>query len=251
MSSKIKGNFWLQDMGRREWAVGLAKALLIYCTVLYLFYESVVPGIVLFPFFVLYIREWLEDTAMKKEQEFRVQFCDSIQALSSSLKTGYSIENAIRETRKDLSSVYGEDARIIKEYDQMIAKMNMNITAVQAMEEFADRVRQEDTDNFVTVFVSSKSSGGDSVEMIRRAVRMIREKMETEHEIQTILAAKKLEFRIMCAVPLGIILYMKLTFGDFLDVLYGNAAGITVMSVCLLVYGAAYCYGRKILRIEV
>ena len=80
---------------------------------------------------------------------------------------------------------------------------------------------------------------------------MISEKIDTEKEIQTVIAAKKLEFEIMCAVPFVIIIYMKLTFGDFLSVLYGNPAGAAVMSVCLGVYIAAYRFGRKTVRIEV
>lgn len=87
--------------------------------------------------------------------------------------------------------------------------------------------------------------------MIRKAVRTISEKIDTEKEIQTMLASKKLEFDIMCAVPFVIIAYMKLTFGDFLDVLYGNAAGAAVMTVCIILYAGAYLLGRKLIRIEI
>lgn len=251
MNSKIKASLWLQDIRRGEYVYGILKTTAVYIAVLYLFYESVLPGVFLFPVWILYGRDWLEDMAGKKEEEFRIQFRDSIQAVSAALKAGYSAENAMREARKDLASIYRKDTRIMKEYDRMIVKMNMNRTAGQVLEEFADRVRQEDVENFVTVFVSAKKSGGDSIGIIRRSVRTISEKIDTEKEIQTMLAARKLEFRIMCAVPLGIILYMKLTFGEFLNVLYGNLPGAAAMSVCLGVYVAAYCYGRKILRIEV
>ena len=65
------------------------------------------------------------------------------------------------------------------------------------------------------------------------------------------IASEKLEFNIMCTVPFTIILYMKLTFGEFLSVLYGNPAGAAVMTVCVCVYMAAYSLGRRIVRIEV
>ena len=82
-------------------------------------------------------------------------------------------------------------------------------------------------------------------------MKIISEKIDTEKEIHTMLASKKLEFEIMCAVPFVIILYMKMTFGDFLEVLYGNTAGMIVMSICFAVYIAAYRLGRYITRIEV
>lgn len=80
---------------------------------------------------------------------------------------------------------------------------------------------------------------------------LISGKIDTEQEIQTMFASKKLEFEIMCAVPFFIILYMKLTFGEFLSVLYENAAGRCFMTICLIAYIAAYSFGRKIIHIEV
>ncbi|HIV52010.1 MAG TPA: type II secretion system F family protein [Candidatus Mediterraneibacter norwichensis] len=197
------------------------------------------------------MKEWAEDKARQKEQQFRSQFRDSIQAMSAALKAGYSVENAIRETRKDILPMYGKDARIIKEYERMTVRLNMNCPAAQVLEEFSDRVRQEDVENFVNVFAAAKVSGGDSISIIRNAVRTISEKIETEKEIDTLLASKKLEFDIMCAVPFVIILYMKMTFREFLEVLYGSPAGIVTMSICLAVYIGACQFGRKVIRIEV
>jgi tight adherence protein B len=55
----------------------------------------------------------------------------------------------------------------------------------------------------------------------------------------------------MTMIPLGMVLYMKISFPEFLDVLYGNIAGVIIMSICLLVYVVAYEMGRRIVEIEV
>ena len=170
--------------------------------------------------------------------------------MGAALKVGYSVENAIREAEKDLASMYEEDVRIRKEYRKMVHQLDMKMAAVNVMEQFSERMKQEDTSDFVTVFSSAKASGGDSIAIIRNAVKMISEKIETEQEIQTMIASKKLEFEIMCSVPFFIILYMKVTFGEFLNVLYGNILGISFMTICLIVYMGAYRFGKKIIRIE-
>ena len=218
---------------------------------LYVFYDSFLPAPVLIPVWLLYIKDWLEDQSKKKEQEFMQQFKDSIQAAASLLKAGYSVENAIREAGKDLAPMYAEDARIRKEYARMTHQLDMNMTAEDVLAGFAKRTGQEDVENFVNVFSAAKKSGGDSIAIIRNAVKVISEKIDTEKEIQTMLASKKLEFDIMCAVPFVIILYMKLTFGDFLNILYGNITGAVIMSICICVYIGAYSFGRRIIRIEV
>ena len=182
------------------------------------------------------MKEWLEEMTDKKEEEFRVQFKDSIQIMAGALKAGYSAENAIRETCHDLKPMYKSESRIIKEYEIMIRKLKIHIPVGQVLSEFAENVEQEDVDNFVTVFTTAQKSGGDSIVIIKDAVKVISEKME---------------FEIMSMIPFGMIGYMKLTFGDFLKVLYGNPAGIIVMSICLALYFTAYIWGKKMIKIEV
>ena len=180
-----------------------------------------------------------------------LQFRDSIQAAASALKAGYSVENAIREAGRDIAPMYGEDTRIRIEYARMTHQLDMNMTAEDVLSGFAERTGQEDVENFVNVFSAAKKSGGDSIAVIRNAVKLISGKIDTEKEIETMIASQKLEFNIMGAVTFVIILYMKLTFGECLSVLYGNPAGAAVMTVCLCVYLSAYWLGRKIICIEV
>lgn len=251
LSCRIRKSSWLQDIKKHEYLIGLAKSTVIFGLILYLFYESFLPGIILFPVWGFYMKEWLEEMTDKKEEEFRVQFKDSIQIMAGALKAGYSAENAIRETCHDLKPMYKSESRIIKEYEIMIRKLKIHIPVGQVLSEFAENVEQEDVDNFVTVFTTAQKSGGDSIVIIKDAVKVISEKMETEKEIQTMIASKKLEFEIMSMIPFGMIGYMKLTFGDFLKVLYGNPAGIIVMSICLALYFTAYIWGKKMIKIEV
>lgn len=227
------------------------KGTLIFVAVSYLFYESLLPAVLFFPLWGVYMKEWAEEMAGKKEIEFRNQFRDCIQAIAAALKAGYSAENAIREAKKDISPMYGKDARIMRELEIMVRQLDMNRTVSRVLEGFAERVRQEDAENFVTVFAAAKKSGGDSIAIIRNSVKIISEKIDTEKEIQTMLASKKLEFRIMCVIPFIIIIYMKITFGEFLEALYGNTAGTIVMSICLAIYIAAYRLGRNLIQIEI
>ncbi len=240
-----------QDIRKYEYAIGVLKATAATAVMSYVFYDSLIPAPLLLPVWMIYMRDWHDDISRKKEQELRQQFRDSIQVMASALKAGYSIENAIREAGKDISPVYSEETRIRKEFERMERQMDMNMSAEEVLKGFAERTGQEDIENFVNVFAAAKKSGGDSIAVIRDAVKIISGKIDTEKEIQTMIASKKMEFDIMCAVPFAIILYMKLTFGEFLNVLYGNMAGAAIMSLCIFVYMGAYVYGRKIIRIEV
>ena len=208
---------WLQDIKKSEYILGAIKTTAVFLLILYVFYGTFAAAPFLIPVWFLYMRDWIRDTAGKKEQQF----------IRQAAELGHP------------------------EYDRMTHQLELKMPVAGVLEQFAERTGQEDVEDFVNVFAAAKKSGGDSITIIRNAVRIISGKIDTEKEIQTMIASNKLEFEIMCAVPFAIILYMKLTFGEFLSVLYGNMAGMIIMTVCLCVYIAAYCIGRRIIRIDV
>lgn len=217
----------------------------------YLFYNHWIAAILLLPVSLFYLHQWREDCCHKKELEFRGQFREGMQILSSALKAGYSVENAIRAAEKDLQPLYPKNSRIRREFNRMIHELDMNQTAEQVLKDMSERIRQEDVENFVTVFAVSKRTGGDSIAILKNTVRIIGEKIDVEREIQTLLASKKLEFQIMCIIPLGMVLYMRMAFPEFLSVLYGSLPGVILMTICLGVYAFAWRLGWKMIQIEV
>lgn len=251
MNYKKEINFWLQDIDKKDILLGVLSGLGLILLVAYLFYGSIWPSIFLSPYLIFHMKAWKQKQIQKKKQEFRLQFTEAIQAISASLQVGYSSENALKEAFVDLQLIYPKDARILKELYYMIRQMEMNLSLEQIFHEFGKRTKDPDVELFATVFSLSKRAGGDMVEVIRNAVWQIGEKIEVKQEIELMIAAKKMEFRIMSLIPLGMILYIKLSFASFMDVLYGNLVGVVFMSICLLFYAGAYEWGRRMMEIEV
>lgn len=217
----------------------------------YLFYDHWAACIFLIPLFGVYWNQWKADCIRKKEDKFLEQFREGILAVASALSTGYSVENAIREAWKDMQPMYRKRERILEEFGKMVHQLDVNMTAEEVMRQFAGRVKTEEVDNFVIVFVAAKRMGGDSIAIIRNAAKTISDKIEVEKEIRTMLAAKNFEFKIMCGIPFLIIFYMRISFPEFMEVLYRNLPGAVFMTICLGMYLAACYMGRKIIRIEV
>ena len=108
----------------------------------------------------------------------------------------------------------------------------------------------EDILEFAEVFRFAKRSGGNFGKIIQNTIFRIGEKIETEHEIQTILAGRKMEQKVMNIVPVGLLLYLNLTSKEFLAPLYGNFFGICVMSVAFFVYLVALALSKKMIQIQ-
>lgn len=229
----------------------IAKALGITAATAWLYYRSFWMVILLLPLFWWHLRLMEKELEQRKELEFLIQFKEAVQALSSALNTGYSVENGVKETQKELQLIYPEQARVCREFTFMVRELKVQIPVEQVFTELADRIQTEDVRSFVTVFAVARKSGGDMIAIIRNTVDQIADKIDVRREIDTILAAKKYEFRVMSLIPYGIIGYMAVSFPEFMDGLYGTVLGIGVMTGCLAIYLGAYYLGLKLTKIEV
>ena len=249
--TRDRKNCWQQDVTKKEYLWYAAKAAGLTMITAWLYYRSVLMAIPLVPLLIWHLRMMEAEGIKKKETEFQMQFKEAIQAVSSALNTGYSVENAFKEAQKELRLIYPEGARISKELLIITRQLQIHVPLEQILEEFGERTQTEDVQNFVTVFAAAKRSGGNMIAIIQDTVRQIGDKIDVKREIDTILASKRYEFRVMSAVPYAIIGYMSLSFPEFMDCLYGNILGIGVMTVCLAIYMGAYYLGVRMIRIEV
>lgn len=246
-----KVRYDIYDMSISEYIKHISTALLIIAAIAYLFYRSVIAFLIFLPFVFFYIKRKKKELLKKSQKELTFQFKEAIMAVSASLGAGYSVENAFIEAAKDLKNLYGQDAVIVHEFSGIRRRLATNETMESILIDFAKRSGAMDVMDFADVFVTAKRSGGDLVSIIRRTAYHIGDKIEVKREIDTLMSSKKMEQSIMNMVPFFIILYVSLNSPGFLDVLYGNVMGVVIMSICLVLYLAAYQIADKIVSIEV
>ena len=231
--------------------VAAAEFLALDALVSLLFYRSWIPFALflgIFPFFLKQKR-----TACRKQQILQMQreFLDGMQFTLTALQAGYAMENAFAEALSELRKLYEPDAFIVKEFRYLAAQLQMNVPAETLIMSLAVRSGVEDIRNFADVFVTARKTGGDMIAIIRNTISGMRQKEETREEIETVLAGKRLEQRIMSVIPLFILFYVSLTSPGLLSGMYSTGIGIAVMTGCLLVYGGAFLWGRKIMDIQI
>lgn len=238
-------------MGIKELGLCACAGGVIAGAIAWLFYRSY-WGMLLFPFIaVFYGKQYKEKQIKKRREQLLREFKDTMQAVSAALLAGYSMENAWREAEKEMLELLGEDSLMYAEVHQLNSAVRMNEPLEKMLADFAARSGCEEIESFSEVFSFAKRSGGDFPKIIRTTVQKLAGRMAVEREIATVLAGKKLEGRIMNVMPIGILAYMTLTSGNFLDALYGNVTGIFVMSLALLVYAATLKLSEYILDIKV
>lgn len=247
----IKYVYKKYEMSKKQYMMALFKGILIVLTISYLFYENFIFAIVFMPYIHIYIKKSAKVIQRKGKQDFVNQFKDGMLAVSFSLNVGYSIENSFKEALGELILLYGNKSNIVVQFKTIIYRINMNENIEDILDDFAAQSNIEDIMYFAEVFRYAKRSGGDLISIIRNTANTISEKIEVKNEIETVISGKQMEQKIMSMVPFGIIVYLKLSSPEFIEGLYGNVAGIMVMTICLLLYILSDWLAQRIVRIEV
>ena len=216
-----------------------------------MFYRSWGAVVLWFPVCWLWVRWRREQASERRKKQLYFHFRDFTSAMQFAVCAGYSLENAVKEAYCDLKQSYGEKDIMVRELKDMCNQLGLSIPVEQLFMDLAVRSTLEDIQMFANVLVISKRTGGNMEAVMKNTGRIIAGKIETEREIMSSVAARKYEQTIMSIIPLGIILYIQISFPDFMRVLYGNLFGVTVMTLCLGVYLTAWWLGQKIAKIEV
>ena len=229
----------------KDWIEYFVRVAVKGLVIGYLFYDSLKMCALCIPFFIVDYREMKKDKLKSQKRELTLQFKAMMEALVTSLTAGYSLERAFSDARRDLTFLYDDKAMIFKELDEIISGLQVNIPIEKLLKDLGDRSGVEDIENFANVVAAAKRSGGNLIRIIEKTVRSLEEEMET------MITAKKLEEKIMMIMPYGILLYLRISSGGFLDVLYHNAFGVILMTVFLAGVYVANVWASKIMDIPV
>lgn len=251
--SKTKpGDYDIYIMRPGEKAKYIALAAMAIFAVGFIFYRSVIFSALLTPLALLYPRFKTREISKKRKTELNIQFRDMLYSLSSSLSAGKSVETAFKEVLRDLAVLYPDpETDIIRETEHIVKRIELNENIEALLADFARRSHIEDIENFADVFQTCKRTGGNIVEVIRNTSNVISDKIEIMQEIDTMLAERKLEQKVLTVLPVLIILLLQITSWDYIQPVYTTGTGRVVMSLALVLFTLAYYLSRRITDISI
>jgi tight adherence protein B len=218
----------------------------------YLFYHHYAAA-ALCSLFGLWVPGWRRRSRIRKrKEELKLQFKQGLHALVSSLTAGRSVENAFAAAVDDLQFLYtNPDTFILVEFRRITRKIANGETVEGALGDFGRRSGLEELRQFTEVFATCKRTGGNLAEVMRRTAQMIGEKMEVEQEIGVLLAQKRFESKILGVAPVAVIGMLYWSSPDYMEPLYGNAAGAVIMTVCLVIFAGCWWLTGRLMEMKI
>lgn len=203
------------------------------------------------PIVAFFCRFRYRDAVEKNRRLVRLHFRDFLTAVHIAVRSGYSLENAVRSGCRDTRLLYGKSDLLVQELERLIRQLEYRVPVEKLFRELGKTTGIREIQSFAEMITITKRTGGNLGKVLGDSWRVLNRRMDTEMEIETLMTAKKYEQSVMSLMPAGMILYLRFTFPGFVEHLYGNAAGVLIMSIALVCYLAAFFLGRWIVRIEV
>lgn len=247
----MKTDYRQYELSIKEKISFLATGYVGVFTVLYLFYHSIVFSMAGGLLSCLFLQKYSWLLGERRRALLTTQFKDLLYSLSASIAANLRISEALEDGMEHLRVMYGDDAPMVVELKHMVKGISENRESdIRLLLDFAERSGCEDIDNFVQVYMTCRTMGGDLEKVLKSTTDILVDKMNIDREIKTLTAQKKFEGKIISAIPLIVVLFLNVFSPDYLMPLYTTAAGRLIMTMALAGIAAAFYMMERLTNIN-
>ncbi|MBQ6292318.1 MAG: type II secretion system F family protein [Lachnospiraceae bacterium] len=213
----------------------------------FLFYRGTAALVPALPGAYVLARVAAHKYARRQKRILTEQLKDWLISVTGFLRTGFALENAMREAAKETETMHGADSMMACEAREMLRLLSLQTPPEMMLRDFAARSGLADTAELARVIAVAKRLGGNYLPVLKRMASAMEARRMVREETEAALAGQKLEYHIMCLVPAGILLYLNLTSPDLTAGLY-SGGGRILMAAALPFYLLAVLVGDRMLE---
>jgi tight adherence protein B len=194
---------------------------------------------------------YIKQIEYRLKREMSDQFRDLLYSLSASIATGRQMREALEDATEALKIIYDEKSLLCIELTKILKQVGeTNESLEKLLLEFADRTKVQDIQSFVDIYMVSRKTGGNLEKVIHKTADILLERMELEKSIRVLTAQKRMESRIMVIMPFLVLLFLRVSSPEYLQVMYSTWFGRMLMSIALISIISSYLLSMKFTQIE-
>jgi len=222
-------------------SVGEFILLSLLCAVLGLLLGRRIGGVIV-PFLTI-IAGAMPYANLKRQQasrmkKFESQLPEAIDMLVNAMKSGYSLQAAIKFAGDEMPEPLGPE--FTRVYDEQRLGMEMR----NALLNLQSRVDTIDCKMFVTALLLQRETGGNLAEVLSTLATLMRERVGMRAQIDTLTAEPRMSAIILSLLPVALFFGLALLNRDFLSPLWLTPTG----RLLLLYGGISVIVGFLVLR---
>jgi tight adherence protein B len=190
-------------------------------------------------------REWVVRTLARRRNRFAEQLPDALQVVASALRSGHSFAGALAVV------VDGSSEPMKKEMQRVVADEQRGVPIQDTRGVGAERMASRDVEQLALVAQLQREAGGDAAEVVDRVAETVRERFDLKRLIQTLTMQGRMSRWIVSALPIVIVLAVRLENPHYFHPLVSSLGGRIVLGFAAAWAVAGSFAIKRIVDIEV
>ena len=200
-----------------------------------------IAAIAAFPLPKVYLN-FLRKQRMRK---FNEQLEDALLSMSSSLKAGFSINQALeviaQENRRPISF----------EFNLLIQELRLGVSLDDALEKMTRRLDCPDFELVAVSILTARQTGDELTATLERLAGVIRERVRITARIRALPAQGRMQAVIIALMPFGLLLAMINIVPDMMNAFFSTVVGILCLLSVIVLDVLGFLSIRKITNIDI
>jgi tight adherence protein B len=206
---------------------------------------NIVASVVMAIIGLLVPRLLLQYSIRKRRKLFEEQFVQGLEYLSSSVKAGLSLVQAIE------SLVENSSPPLSQEFDLLLREYRIGVPLNEALQNLGRRVDSEELNLMVFSTIITRELGGDISEIFDHLAEVIRARHRVMDRIDTLTAQGRLQAMVCGAIPFILYGILFLWQPEYLSPLFESFAGRIALYVVILFQVLVIFIVRRLVNIRV
>ncbi len=209
--------------------------------------RNVVVGLVLVAAAIALPRVYVSRKRSTRLRDFNNQLADTITLLANSLRSGYSLLQAMelvsRESRPPMST----------EFERVVREVGLGLSPEEALANLVRRIQSDDLELMVTAINVQREVGGNLAEILDTISSTIRERVKLKGEIKVLTSQQQYSGYIIAAMPIGLALLLFAINPGYMTRLFTEThwCGICLVGASLTMILSGFFVIQRIVNIEI
>jgi tight adherence protein B len=179
-------------------------------------------------------RLFLKHLRKQRMAKFNEQLEDALSSISSSLKAGFSINQA-------LEGVADENKNPISvEFRLLVQEIHLGVQMDEALQNMVNRLDSPDFELVAIAVITARQTGGELTSVLDRLNRVIRERMRINRRLAALTAQGRMQAYIIAAMPFILLAVMFYITPDMMSgFFHATVSGFIPIGILLLLASVA------------
>lgn len=187
----------------------------------------------------------VQGVAARHKTKFENQLPDTLNLLSTSLRSGYSLLQAVEA----VSSEAPEPTA--REFGRAMNETRLGRSPVVALKQVADRMESLDFDWAVLAISIQREVGGNLAEVLQTAADTMLQRNRLRREMKALTAEGRVSAYVLGALPFLLFLFLFTSRRDYLQPMLESTPGLLALGGATLLLGVGIFWLSKIVRVDV